>query len=109
MTCSAEVTNYQPNHVRHLAGGAIVGTVMCLFLYFYLTADRPFPIPIGLDAIFTISGFFAFVALLISYSMEHIACLQNEYKKALKSYHQGELIKLSKSPELNETEQKLVI
>lgn len=106
----AVVVKDKPRHVRHLTVSAIVGTTMCLFLYFYLTSDRfHYYSSFGLDTIFSISSFFAFGALLISYSAEHLACRQDEYKETLKSYQQGELLKLSKSPELNELEQKLVV
>lgn len=102
---SAVIVKDKPNHVRHLTVGAIVGSVMCLFLYF-LTADSHFPA--SLEAIFSISGISAYGVLLMSYWTESMTCRKNEYRKILNGYQQSELIKLSKSPELDETEQKLV-
>lgn len=106
---SAVVVKDKPKHLNHLAGSAIVGTVTCLFLYFYLTSNRFHYSSFGLDAIFSISIFFAFGALLVSYCGERIACRQNEYKRTLKSYDRSELIKLSRSPELSADEQELVV
>lgn len=106
---SAVVVKDKPKHLRHLVRGAIIGTVMSCFLYLYLTSERFQFSPFGLDTILSLSIFFAFGALLISYSAEHLALRQDEYKEMLKGYNQGELFKLSKSSELNELEQKLVV
>lgn len=66
---SAVVVKDKPKHVRHLAGSAIVGTVLWLFLYFYLNSDRFLQFsPLRSETIFSISSFVAFAALLISYS-----------------------------------------
>lgn len=105
---SAVIVNHKPTHFRHLTVGALVGAIIFLYLH-VLTADTAFPTTVSLKAIFFISGVSACGALLMSHLTEGMACLENEYLNTLNSYQQIDLIKLAKSPELNNSEQELVV
>lgn len=103
---SVMIVEKRPNHFRHLTVGAIVGTAMVLCLYF-LTIDNHFAV--ALEAIFSISGVIAYAVLLMSYWAENMHFRKFAYRKALTKFNQNELIKLTMSPELDNTEQALVV
>lgn len=93
-------TSQDKNHRLHIFTGLLVGALFITLFYF--SSD------FGIKSLYIgIAG--AVMTTFGMYAMEHEEHMQSSYRASLKNYELDELIKLSNSKELNDTERGLVV